>query len=163
MSVEVKIEGLDNVTKKLKSLGDKKLSKRISRKAARQAMNIVRDAARNAAKAIDDPGTPEKIHKEIVVQGGKSRNSNEIKMRVGVRGGARVPYASNDDNRRAGRIGKSYQMEGKVFYWRFIEFGTSRMPATPFMRPALQNNIANATNRFAQVFNAELDKELAKL
>ena len=154
---------MDEVQEKLKRLGDKRLSKRISRKAARQAMNIVRDAARNAAKAIDDPSTPEKIHKEIVVQGGKSRNSNEIKMRVGVRGGARVPYTSNDDNRRAGRIGKSYQMEGKVFYWRFIEFGTSRMPATPFMRPALQNNIQAVTNSFAENFNKEIDKELAKL
>ena len=163
MSVEFNIEGLDEVQEKLKRLGDKRLSKRISRKAARQAMNIVRDAARNAAKAIDDPSTPEKIHKEIVVQGGKSRNSNEIKMRVGVRGGARVPYTSNDDNRRAGRIGKSYQMEGKVFYWRFIEFGTSRMPATPFMRPALQNNIQAVTNSFAENFNKEIDKELAKL
>lgn len=86
MSVEFNIEGLDEVQKKLKALGNKNLSKRISRKAARQAMNIVRDAARQAAKNIDDPNTPEKIYKEIVVSAGRSRDSNSIVMRVGVRG-----------------------------------------------------------------------------
>lgn len=161
--VELNIQGLDELNKKLKELGNGKIAKRIARKAGRQAMNIVRDAARNAAKVIDDPNTPEKIHKEIVVQGGKSRNPAEIKMRVGIRGGARIPYTNNDDNRRAGRVGKSYQMEGKVFYWRFIEFGTSQMPAKPFMRPALQNNIQAATDKFASVFNAEIDKEIANL
>lgn len=162
-SVELNIQGLDELNKKLKQLGNSKIAKRIARKAGRQAMNLVRDAARNAAKSIDDPNTPEKIHKEIVVQGGKSRNSNEIKMRVGVRGGARIPYTSNDDNRRAGRIGQSYQVEGKVFYWRFIEFGTSKMPAKPFMRPALEQNIQPATDKFSQVYREEIDKEIAKL
>ena len=48
-----------------------------------------------------------------------------------------------------------------VFYWRFLEFGTSRQPATPFLRPALSNNIDAITNKFSEVFSAEIDKELA--
>lgn len=53
-------------------------------------------------------------------------------MRVGVRGGARIPYTNNAQNRRSGRVGKTYQADGRVFYWRFLELGTSRQPATPF-------------------------------
>ena len=161
MAVELNIEGMDQFKRKIEQLSNPKKVKQIARKASRQAMNIVRDAARNAAKAIDDPETAEKIYKEIVVQSGKSRNSNEVKFRVGVRGGARIPYAGNDDNRRAGRIGKSYQVEGKVFYWRFIEFGTSHQAATPFMRPALSQNIDKATTKFVQVFDAEITKALS--
>lgn len=161
MAVELNIEGLDQLKRKLDQLSNPKKAKQIARKAGRQAMNIVRDAARNAARNIDDPETAEKIYKEIVVQGGKSRNSNEVKFKVGIRGGAKIPYTGNDDNRRKGRIGKSYQVEGKVFYWRFIEFGTSKMPATPFMRPALEKNISAATNKFAEVFNAEITKALS--
>ena len=67
-----KIEGLDEVTKKLKRLADNKIAKRIARKAARQAMNLVRDDARNRAKAIDDPETREMIYKNIVTNGGKT-------------------------------------------------------------------------------------------
>ena len=161
MAVELNIEGMDQFKRKIEQLSNPKKVKQIARKASRQAMNIVRDAARNAAKAIDDPETAEKIYKEIVVQGGKSRNSNEVKFRVGVRGGARIPYTNNDANRRAGRIGKSYQVEGKVFYWRFIEFGTSHQAATPFMRPALSQNIDEATTKFVQVFDAEITKALS--
>ena len=186
MVVEVKMEGLGDVTKKLQTLSNKNATKRVSRKAARQAMIIVRDAARQAAKAIDDPNTPNKIHKEIVVKLGRSRDANSIVMRVGVRGGARIPYTNNSFNRRNGRVGSTYQVEGKVWYWRLIEFGRGAVvaskdtkmltdgqnffgkdvgpvPAKPFMRPALQNNIQAATNKFAEVFSAELDKELAKL
>ena len=161
MAVELNIEGMDQFKRKIEQLSNPKKVKQIARKAGRQAMNLVRDAARNAAKALDDPQTPEKIYKEIVVQGGKPRNSNEVKFKVGVRGGARIPYTNNDANRRAGKIGQSYQMEGKVFYWRLIEFGTSKMQAQPFMRPALEKNIEPVSNKFAEVFNAEIDKALS--
>ena len=64
-AVELNIEGLDELNKKLKQLSNPKKAKQIARKAGRQAMNLVRDAARSNAKAIDDPETREKIHKNI--------------------------------------------------------------------------------------------------
>ena len=62
--VEVEITGLDDVVNRLQRLANPRRTKSIARKAARQAMNIVRDAARNNAKAIDDPETSEKIFKK---------------------------------------------------------------------------------------------------
>ena len=155
-SVELNIQGLDELNKKLEQLGNSKIAKRIARKAGRQAMNLVRDAARNNAKAIDDPETREKIHKNITTQGGKTRNSSEIKIRVGVRGGA----AMNANSDREGLAGLS---GGNTTYWRHLEFGNSKMPATPFMRPALENNITQVTAKFVDVFGTEIDKEIANL
>ncbi|WP_180007720.1 HK97-gp10 family putative phage morphogenesis protein [Acinetobacter sp. YH16057] len=151
MSVEVNIEGLDQVQEKLKRLGNPRLMKNAARRSARKAMAIVRDAARVNAKAIDDPETVEKIWKNIAVSGGKSRNSNEIVMRVGVRGGASFsnpvpPNLSGGDTR----------------HWRFKEFPTANSMGVPFMRPAMSNNIQKVTDKFSQVFSVELDKELAK-
>lgn len=183
--VEVKIDGLEELSRRMKLIADNKTAKRIARKAARKAMNIVRDAARQNAKMLDDPKTSEKIWKNISTQAGKSRDRNAVVMRVGVRGGARIPYTNNDDNRRAGRLGQSYQLEGSTWYWRLVEFGRGSVSvgkktkvltdgenffgknvgpasAKPFMRPALYNNINNITDKFAQVFNEELDKELLK-
>lgn len=154
--VEVEITGLEDVVSKLQKLANPRRTKSIARKAARQAMNIVRDAARNNAKAIDDPETSEKIFKNIKVSAGKTRNPNEIVMRVGVDGGAAMNKYS-DRNALAAKSG------GNTTYWRFLELGTSEMPAVPFMRPALANNIQQVTNKFSEVFNAELDKELANL
>ena len=151
MSVEVQIHGIDELNRKLKLLTSSKVAKRIVRKAARQAMNIVRDAARVNAKTIDDPETVEKIWKNIAVSGGKTRNQNEIVMRVGVRGGA--SFSNKNPPKVSG---------GDTRHWRWIEYGSAHNVAVPFMRPALNNNIQEVTNKFSSVFEAELDKELAK-
>jgi HK97 gp10 family phage protein len=40
------------------------------------------------------------------------------------------------------------QVEGDVFYWRFVEFGTSKMSARPFLRPAFESQKMNAIEVF---------------
>ncbi len=152
MSVEFKLEGLEPVQEKFKRLGDPRLIKNSARRSMRKAMAIVRDAARNNAKGIDDPKTAEKIWKNIAIAAGKTRNPNEVVMRVGVRGGA--SFSNPNPPNTSG---------GDTRHWRWIEFGSVHNPPVPFMRPALQNNIQAVTNSFAENFNKEIDKELAKL
>ncbi|WP_347452801.1 HK97-gp10 family putative phage morphogenesis protein [Acinetobacter thermotolerans] len=152
MSVEFNIEGLDEVQEKLKRLGNPRLMKNAARRSARKAMAIVRDAARSGAKAIDDPQTAEKIWKNIAISAGKTRNPNEVVMRVGVRGGA--SFSNPNPPNTSG---------GDTRHWRWVELGSVHNPPAPFMRPALQNNIQAVTNSFAENFNKEIDKELAKL
>lgn len=152
MSAEFKIEGLDEVQEKLKRLGNPRLMKNAARRSARKAVAIVRDAARSGAKNIDDPQTSEKIWKNIAIAAGKTRNPNEVVMRVGVRGGA--SFSNPNPPNTSG---------GDTRHWRWVELGSVHNPPTPFMRPALQNNIQAVTNSFAENFNKELDKELAKL
>ena len=152
MSVEFNIEGLDEVQEKLKRLANPRLMKNATRRSMRKAMAIVRDAARSAAKNIDDPQTSEKIWKNIAIAAGKTRNPNEVVMRVGVRGGA--SFSNPNPPKTPG---------GDTRHFRWLEFGSVHNPPTPFMRPALQNNIQAVTNSFAENFNKEIDKELAKL
>lgn len=152
MSVEFNIEGLDEVQEKLKRLANPRLMKNAARRSMRKAMAIVRDAARSGAKNIDDPQTAEKIWKNIAIAAGKTRNPNEVVMRVGVRGGA--SFSNPNPPKTSG---------GDTRHWRWVELGSVHNPPTPFMRPALQNNIQAVTNSFAENFNKEIDKELAKL
>ncbi|PZQ93502.1 MAG: hypothetical protein DI542_01290 [Acinetobacter johnsonii] len=152
MSVEFNIEGLDEIQEKLKRLANPRLMKNAARRSMRKAMAIVRDSARNAAKGIDDPQTSEKIWKNIAIAAGKTRNPNEVIMRVGVRGGA--SFSNPNPPNTSG---------GDTRHWRWVELGSVHNPPTPFMRPALQNNIQAVTNSFAENFNKEIDKELAKL
>ncbi|PVZ89981.1 hypothetical protein C9426_00955 [Serratia sp. S1B] len=155
MSITARFTGNLQLSNKLKKLAKPSVARRIARKAGREGMKLVRDAAKLNAKSIDDPVTREKIWKNITIQTAKS-SSNEVKIRVGIRGGA-AQNKYTDKTALAGLPG------GITTYWRFIEFGTSEMPAQPFMRPAFANNIDAVSNKFAQVFNVELDKELAKL
>ncbi|WP_336023470.1 HK97-gp10 family putative phage morphogenesis protein [Acinetobacter lwoffii] len=152
MSVEFNIEGLDEVQEKLKRLANPRLMKNAARRSMRKAMSIVRDSARANAKTLDDPETAEKIWKNIAIAAGKTRNPNEVVMRVGVRGGA--SFSNPNPPKTSG---------GDTRHFRWIEFGSANNPPTPFLRPALQNNIQAVTNSFAENFNKEIDKELAKL
>ena len=154
MAVDLKVQGMDRIKRKLDQLSNPRKAKQIARKAGRQAMNIVRDAARSNAKAIDDPETREMIQKNIAVQAGKTQNPNEIRMRVGVRGGASQNQHSVST---AGLSG------GDTRHWRYLELGTSKMPAVPFMRIAFFNNLDSVANKFVEVFDAEITKALSEV
>lgn len=144
--------GDKGIPEKIKYLADQKVVKRITRKAARRAMNIPRNAARENAKMIDDPETAANIAKNIKVASGRVRNKDQILMRVGVDGGAAF-------NGRPAKITSG----GDTRHWRFIEFGTAYIPAIPFMRVAFYNSIDSVISTFAQTFSDELDLELARL
>ncbi|HCT3318159.1 TPA: HK97 gp10 family phage protein [Acinetobacter nosocomialis] len=143
--------GEENVSRKLQQLADPKVTRRISRKAARKGMNKVRDAARQNAQLIDDPETRANIAKNIKVAAGKVGNRDLIKMRVGVDGGASFAAALK------------LTSGGDTRHWRFVEFGTAFTPAVPFMRIAFFSKMDDVIETFAQVFSEELDKELATL
>ncbi|CAI8891834.1 MULTISPECIES: HK97-gp10 family putative phage morphogenesis protein [Pseudomonas syringae group] len=148
----VDMRGLDGVVQKMKTL-PVKLQRSGLRKAARRAMNIVRDAAKANAKALDDPKTVEKVWKNIATQESAKRSRQEggVVMRVGVRGGA----GSNQHSKEAaGNPG------GDTRHWRYIEFGTEHTPAAPFMRPAFQSNVQNVTDKFASELMKEIDAAL---
>lgn len=153
--MEFKLEGVEELERKMKALPDR-FTKRAMRRALRKGANIIRDAARNNARQIDDPETRERIWKNISVQGGGSRRERRAggpMMRVGIRGGARHRNDASLDS-----------LPGKnTTHWRWLEFGTSEVAAQPFMRPAAANNITSVANEVIKAASVELDKELAKL
>lgn len=145
-------EGEQQVTQKLQLLTDRKVVKRITRKAARRGMNLVRNAARDNAKQIDDPETAANIAKNIKVASGRVGNKDLIKMRVGVDGGAAF-------NGRPAKVTSG----GDTRHWRFIELGTAHIPAIPFMRVAFYSTMDSVISTFSQTFRDELDLELSRL
>ncbi len=149
MSIRFEMTGVDDIKEKLERLAKPSKAKSIARKALRQGANIVRDSARAKSKSIDDPKTKDKIFRNIAVEGGKSKRKDEVKLKVGVKGGASF---SNPTPPSGGG--------GDTRHWRWIEFGSVHNVAIPFMRPALASNIQQVTDKFVQVFTAELDKEL---
>lgn len=150
--ISARLQGLRATTDRMLGLAPK-LRRSGLRKAARQAMNIVRDDAKARAKALDDPETAEKIFRNIVTQesGRQGRREGGVVMKVGVRGGAGSNQHSKDASGNPG---------GDTRHWRYIELGTQRIPPVPFMRPAFSSNINAVTDRFVQVFGQEIDAAL---
>lgn len=76
---------------------------------------------------------------------------------VGIRK-QRKKYRDNYRNARLGRIGKSYSVQGAAFYGKFVEFGTSKMAAHPFMRPAFEASKQAALTAFENAMRKEVGK-----
>jgi HK97 gp10 family phage protein len=153
MQVTTSITGTEVIVRRLRQLPER-LGRNAMRRALRRGANVIRDIARTNAKAMDDRLTREAIWKNIATQGGgrrRERQEGGVVMRVGVLGGAR---SKGGDPSAPG---------GDTFYWRFLEFGTSEMPAKPFMRPAIASGAEKAIATTVEAMQTETAKELAKL
>ena len=104
------------INQKLKTLGVK-AGKPTVRKAARKAMVPVRNEVK--ANAPFYPNLPVHINANVALR--SKWSGDNLRLRVGIVGGAK-------------------QNKETPFFFRFHEFGTKKMPARPFMQPALESN-----------------------
>lgn len=166
--VTFNISGLDALNAKLASVKDD-VKVKGGRFALRKAATLIAQRARENALRLDDPETAESIARNIVVRfnGRRFKVNGDIAFRVGILGGAKQ-YVDSRQNRRKGRVGGSYYMGdksnpgGDTWYWRFLEFGTSKIAAKPFMRPALENNMAAAADMFVSEYSKAITRAIAR-
>lgn len=157
MGMKFELNGVDELVKKLKKL-QKEAVEKIAPKALKQAADVVAGEAKRRASLLDNPESPENIAKNIVVRKAGKRQTppNAIKYRIGVSGGGK----ESDGEEKVTRSGKVKKgpAGGDTWYWRFIEFGTIKVSARPFMRPSMAAKEQEAAARFISSFKAELDK-----
>ena len=156
MTAPLTIKGGRQLNAKLTALPEK-LREAAGRRAARKAMAIVRTAARHGAQRVDNTATPEEIARNVYMQQSRrqSRRIGGVVMRVGISGGARRPMGPDPN--------ASAQPGGDTRHWRYIELGTEKTPAQPFLRPALENNTQPVLDSLAVGLGAELDRIVKEL
>lgn len=145
--------------------------------ALRKSANIIVNAVKSNASAIDDIKTKEAVYKNITTTFGKKRfkATGDLMFRVGVLGGARMTTeAERRKKRRRNSSGLTLEDLGEIagkgkgnpggdtFYWRFVEFGTQSVAARPFMRPALESNVGAATSEFVTQYKKSIDRAIKK-
>lgn len=154
---EFKLEEIGKFVKQMNLL-EEKVQGRVAWGATKAGANVIRDNARKNASRIDNPASPQDIEENIVAQRATklAKSEKACAYRVGVLGGAKTPRSKKDAE------GQS-NPGGATFYWRFLEFGTSKMKAQPFLRPAASESVSEVYNTVAKVFWKRMEKELAKL
>lgn len=156
--LEFKIQGLDPLKEKLTAV-DAAVRGPSGRTALRKAAYVLRDKARENASRVDDPQTKEAINKNIVAAFGAKRYkaTGDLSFRIGVLGGAksRKKLRSGED-RNSGNPG------GDTFYWRFVEMGTQRVAARPFLRNVGDQVGQQAVDTFIEAFGAVLDRAIKR-
>lgn len=152
------IEGLEDALRKMDEM-TKNVAKKHVKKALRAAAKPVLQSAKDNAKNIDDPDTAANIAKNLVIRPGKTSDKNSAKVRIGVKGGGQF-WRSNKNVQRKGKPRESNPhytpLPNDTRHFWLVEFGTSKTRAQPYMRPALESNIQNATDAFAEKLQADL-------
>ncbi len=155
-SISFQIQGLDSLLGKLESL-KYETKKKGGRYALRKAAQLVRDAAKQNAQALDDPDTAESIYKNITELWNSRlfKRTGDLGFRVGVLGGARIPKSRPKGTEKGGP-------GGDTRYWAFVEFGHENVPAQPFMRPALESSVDKATDTFVREYEKAIDRAIKR-
>lgn len=84
----------------------------------------------------------------------------EAKARVPERTGLLKKNIRSKQMRYTEKPAVGIYISGKAFYWYFIENGTSKMAAAPFLRPAVDSKYEEGVNKFKEKWKVEIDKVL---
>lgn len=122
------VEGLDNLMAKIEAMGKK-------------GANIQDDALQQAAKPI-------------LADAIKNAPEDTGKLKKGLK----ISKAFNKKGIRYVYVGTDKKDPQSPFYAFFLEFGTSKMSARPFLRPAYENN----KKQVIEILKNEISKGLSK-
>lgn len=140
--ITYQLKGADELSRIFKTL-PQELQRQVVVPAAKDAMDIVLQAAKDNASRVDDPKTANYIPKNIgMIEDTKFfAETGSTKISVGVR------------KRKRGQGG------GNTYYAAiFVELGTSRSRAQPFMRNALAQNRQQVFQEFLSSAKYQLIK-----
>ena len=153
----VHIDGLKELDQALQQLPDR-LARNGLRASVYAGAKVVRDEAKlRAPKAVQalgkdqpPPGTLKRsvIMKQIRELSGQDRQTFFVTVRHGKK------------HRKQGKKGNLSQ---DAWYWRFIEFGTRKMAARPFLRPALDSKRVEAAMAMKKRLQERIAKAAAEL
>jgi HK97 gp10 family phage protein len=159
---ELNAPELEDLLKNLRQFTPKLQRRGLTQALRKGARPIVKDARARLAKHIaktDQSQSTGALSKAITtrVNPRLGRREGGSALSIGIRGGAKE-YVSNRQNRKLGRVGQSYEQGGNQFYFRFLEFGTSKMHARPFLTPALAENVYDTQTNIAMEIRKAIDR-----
>lgn len=149
MKISVKVEGLKELDKALSELSEDMRGKALYEAIGRASAPMLKDAKAGAAIA-NEPHEMRYKGQMVKVQPGLLKSAIRRKR-----------LKKHHDKHTAAvmiYIGRGTKQKIYPYYWHFIEFGTKKMPATPFMRPAFERNRAAFVERFKQHLAKSIQK-----
>lgn len=155
-SSSIKIEGLNELRMALQQLPERIQRKALANSVAKGARIIGNDAKRRVPvlKEFDPRRTPGLLKRLIRVTRGVRRNT-EAAAFVSVR--RMTKKQVTEFKAKTGHKGADNPFD--PFYWTFVEFGTSKMAARPFLRPAFDHNKEAAARAIGAELGAAIQKE----
>ncbi len=136
MSEEIELKGLSELYAQLETLGP------------RIARNIIRGGVYAMAKDV-----AEKIQDAAPVLQPQTLNPHNRPA-----GKLKAEIKAMHKRGQYGNVEAGVLIGSKAFYWKFLEYGTVRMGARPFVRPAWDDVKYTITDKLAAYARARFDK-----
>lgn len=155
MTGTISIVGMGDLQADFERLA-KSVGNKIVRDAVMAGARVARDKTRQAAKVRTG-----KLKKNIEATRVKQTETPGAAT-AGVR--VKSPKGKTTKARkRPGKKGQTTKAEYEApFYWRFLEHGTSKMAATPFIRPTWDSNLAEIEKATADKLAEGIDKAITR-
>lgn len=153
----VKVEGLAELGKALRDLPD-----RVARNGLRASVyagaKVVRDEARARAPKADQPLGPNQPPPGTLRRSVIMKHIRELSSLT-----RQTFFVTVRHGKKYRKQGKKGNLSQDAWYWRFVEFGTRKMPARPFLRPALQAKRREAVQAMKDRLSERIELEAKKL
>ena len=128
MVADIELTGVDEILNKLQQI-------------ATNISRLENKALKNAA--------------EPVLEDAKATNAfNDKSGRL--RKGLKISNIKNKEGMKYVLVGVDKSDNSKIYYGKFLEFGTSKMPAKPFLQPAYEKNKDNIQKTIAETLKEGL-------
>lgn len=128
MSIEVEVKGMDELLERLRDMGAK-------------SSKIQNTALKKAAEPIFEDAVNTIVFKDRTGEGRK---------------GIKIGRPKTKGDTKYILVGIDRSDNSEIFYMKFIEYGTSKMPARPFIRPAFLRN----KDKAYEIMKEEIQKGL---
>ncbi len=149
--VDFNLTGMDSLLGKLSEISDD-LRRKGGRAALRRAGNVIADKARANARQLDDISTGRSIANNVALRwnGRLFKQTGNLGFRIGVAHGAVLQKLPDKS------------VNAPTPHWRLLEFGTEKMKAQPFMRPAAESSIDQVVNTFGTEYELAIDRAIKR-
>jgi HK97 gp10 family phage protein len=153
----IHVQGLDQLARALKEL-----PQRVARGGLRAAVyagaKVIRDEARlKSPVAIASLGAnqppPGTLKRSVIMKQIPERSDN-VKQTF---------YVTVRHGKKYRKQGKKGTLSQDAWYWRFVEFGTVKMAARPFLRPAFENKKRQAVDTIKDRLSERIEQAVRDL
>ena len=158
-NLSVKVTGLKELGQALENLG-RKTKNKLGIKAMRKGGAIIRDQAKANAPLLKEqvPYRKRGTLKKAIILSAKVNKSGKVRTKIYVR---KLKEGKIEEFKT--RTGKSGAYNpNDPFCWRFVEFGTSKMPAQPFLQPAFVSKKEQAAREIITTLRDDILREAKK-
>ncbi len=143
----MKLSGFKELASALRELGP-----RVARNTLRRAVSAGAARVRDTAKVYAPVDTGEMRRDIMIKRERDTKGEMSAKYSVFVRSGKKSRLS-----------GKGRNVDKDSWYWRLVEFGTSKMAAQPFMRPAFESEKEDAVKDIGKALDEGIQKAAKEL